>query len=176
MIAAGLDLSLTATGVCVDGACSTIRSKLKGMERLIEIRDRTLRAISPSYGKLGWVPADIVAIENYAFGATRGTHSHALGELGGVVRLALYEANVPYIDVPPAVLKRWAVQKGNAGKDEMIAAAVRAGYQGHDNNEADAWWLQQIAAAKLGQIEVNQERRKMLDKLEILRASTKEIR
>jgi Holliday junction resolvasome RuvABC endonuclease subunit len=59
-----------------------------------------------------------------------------------VIRLALHEAGIPFAVVQPSTLKRLATGKGNAGKDEVLAAAIRRlGFDGHDNNEADALWL-----------------------------------
>lgn len=140
----GLDLSLTATGVAHDRGKGIITTRARGMERLARIRDDVITCC------LG---ADLVVIEDYAF--SRGeSHSHALGELGGVVRLALWEAAVTYVDVKATNLKKFATDKGNAPKDAVLVAAVRAGYEGDDNNEADAWWLRQMGLYHLGVPEV----------------------
>lgn len=138
----GLDLSLTATGIASpDGTTTVLATKLRGCERLIDLRDRTRKACEL---------ADLVALEGYSFGS-RNSHAHALGELGGVVRVALHVASVRFVEVPPSSLKKYATGKGNAGKEEMLAAAIRRlGYDGHDNNEADALWLRAMALDTLG--------------------------
>ena len=65
-----------------------------------------------------------------------------IGELGGCVRFLLHRLGIPVVDVPPATLKKYATGRGNAPKDEMIAAAIRRfGFAGCDNNEADAYLL-----------------------------------
>lgn len=137
----GLDLSLTATGIATPEGQRTIGTKARGCERLIELRDTIRKACEL---------ADLVAVEGYSFGS-RNSHAHALGELGGVVRVALHVASVPFVEVPPSSLKKFATGKGNAGKEEVLASAIRRlGYEGHDNNEADALWLRAMGMDALG--------------------------
>lgn len=45
---------------------------------------------------------------------------------------------VPYLGVPVATIKRHATAKGNASKDEVIAAMRARGFAPGDDNEADA--------------------------------------
>jgi Holliday junction resolvasome RuvABC endonuclease subunit len=45
---------------------------------------------------------------------------------------------VPYTAVPVATIKRHATGKGNASKDEVIAAVRARGFAPKDDNEADA--------------------------------------
>lgn len=139
----GLDLSLTRTGyVLPDGTTSVIvppKGAERGMPRLRWIRDSIL-----SRARMSRV--DLVVIEGYAMGMGREAHNHAMGELGGVVRLSLFEAGISFVDVPPAVLKKYATGKGNANKELVLVEAVkRLGFQGSDNNEADALWLWHMA-------------------------------
>ena len=48
----------------------------------------------------------------------------------------------------PATLKRFATGKGNATKDATLAAAIRRfGFEGDDNNAADAWLLRAMGLA-----------------------------
>ena len=139
----GLDLSLTATGIAAAGVADVLRPKgLTGPERLAWLCDR-VDAIVKLHN------AALVVVEGYAYG--RQNTAHQLGELGGVIRLALWEAGIPYVDVPPSTLKKYATGRGNAGKEEVLAAAIRRlGYQGHDNNEADALWLRALGCAAYG--------------------------
>ena len=128
----GLDLSLTATGYAYnDEVTGVIRSKARGMRRLAEIREAVLELAHE---------ADVVVLEGYSYASAN--QAHQIGELGGVVRLALHDRRIPFVDVAPAALKKFATGKGNAPKDAMIAAAIRRfGFEGSDNNEADAWML-----------------------------------
>lgn len=55
---------------------------------------------------------------------------------------------IPYSGVPVGTIKKHATGKGNAGKDEMIAAARKRGFEPQDDNHADAiaildWAVQQ---------------------------------
>ena len=136
-----LDLSLTRTGYCCDSAdeglagCRTgllETARLRGMERL----DRIVRQVqSLARG------SDLVVIEGYSFGS-QGRAVFDVAELGGCVRFLLHRLGMPFVNVPPATLKKFATGKGNAPKDAMIAEAIRRfGFAGFDNNEADAFLL-----------------------------------
>lgn len=151
MRAIGLDLSLSATGVCgPEGACVLRPGKRAGMERLAWLRDEVMAlCCTGGIGNKRGTDADLVAAEGYAFG--RHNQAHQLGELGGVIRLALWEAGIPVVEIPPATLKKLATGHGNASKGEVLAAAIRRlGYEGHDDNEADARWLYEAAAQRYG--------------------------
>jgi len=132
----GLDLSLTATGIYCDVCGGEVfKPKTKGAERLQAIR----AAIAAHYEH-----SDVAIIEGYSFGS-QGRATFNIGELGGVTRLSLYDASIPFIEVAPAALKKFATGKGNVGKDEVLAAAIRKfNFMGTDNNEADAYILNRI--------------------------------
>lgn len=163
----GLDLSLTATGVALpDGTTRLVKPPVccnRGMRRLRWIREKILGMVYANQ-------VTHVAVEAYSFGS-RNSHAHALGELGGVVRLALAEAGIPYIDVPPSSLKKYATGKGNATKELVLVHAVRRlGYPGSDNNEADALWLRAAGLDFLEApvVEQPQDSRKALDKVDFV--------
>lgn len=134
----GLDLSLTATGYAyTEEVAGVFKPKTRGMARLADIRSSIM--------ELAHV-ADVVVLEGYAF--ARPNQAHQLGELGGVIRLELHDRRVPYVDIPPALLKRFATGKGNATKDAMLAAAIRRfAFEGDNNNAADAWLLRAMGLA-----------------------------
>ncbi len=160
----GLDLSLTHTGLCSPSGATdrlnTPASTVSGHDRLDEI----LQAVAD------WTDvADLVAIEGYSY-SSRASQAHAAGELGGLVRHRLWRLGTPYLDVPPACVKKYATGKGNAGKDEVVTAAVRRGadlYTGTTNDEADAFFLWALASDLAGQpvLEVPKSHRAALDKL-----------
>lgn len=141
---AAFDLSLTSTGAAYgpgDHETTVLPTPgLTGAERLIAIRDAVLTVAGR---------ADLVVIEGYAYG--RPEKAHALGELGGVVRVALHEAGRTVVVIPPATVKKYACGKGNAPKDQVFGAAIhRAGREFATTDEADAWWLLQMASAHYG--------------------------
>jgi hypothetical protein len=68
-----------------------------------------------------------VRIEQYAFGAN-GSHSFKLQELGGCLKMALYEAK---FSVEPIAIGSWKKQftgKGNATKREVYDTVVALGF------------------------------------------------
>lgn len=137
----GLDLSLTASGIATPhGKRGQIITRSTGMPRLATIRDAVLETARDAH---------LVAIEGYAFG--RPNQAAHLGELGGVVRLALHEAGISYVDIPPASAKKYATGRGNATKPDMrMALFQRAGIDERDDNAVDAWWLRAMALDHLG--------------------------
>lgn len=137
-----LDLSLTAPGYCHSEGAGTIKvpASMRGMPRLVHIRDCVLRLIAES-------AADVVCVEGYSFGS-KGAAVVNIGELGGVIRLALHELALPTVEIPPSCLKKYATGKGNASKDDVLQAGVmRSGHTFTDNNACDAFWLHQMALA-----------------------------
>lgn len=136
-----LDLALTRTGWAwaeldpeTQGS-GCFNGPGKGVDRLDAI-ERGLRPL--------WRGAGLVVVEGYAFG-TQG-RAHAIGELGGIMRLAWRRSGVPFAEVPPNALKKYATGKGNAAKEAVLAAAIRRlEYEGDDHNEADALWLLAMA-------------------------------
>jgi Holliday junction resolvasome RuvABC endonuclease subunit len=73
------------------------------------------------------------------------------GELGGVIKVMLYEHQYirdNIIIVPPANLKNFVGCKGNAPKEDVKLAVFQqynVDFKGHKNDEADAYVLAQIA-------------------------------
>ncbi len=144
----GLDLSLTATGYADEAGSAVIKVRSRGPERLCAIRDEIMRRMcqTPPVSDLdGGRP--LVVIEGYSFASK--FKGELMGELGGVIRTLLWEQAIPYAEVPPTVLKKFATGKGNAGKDEVLACAIRRwGFLGADNNEADAHLLRRMGLAR----------------------------
>lgn len=168
----GLDLSLTATGVATAHGTEVLSTKLKGCERLAWVRDEIMRRLGPSIDLNGSpltyvAPDTLVVIEDYAY--SRANQAHQIGELHGVIRLALHEAGVPMALVAPTARAKYATGSGRAGKSEVLAAAIRRlGYEGHDDNEADALWLRTMALDHYGlsRITMPTAHREGLDKVD----------
>lgn len=146
MTPVGLDLSLTSTGFSWNDAQMTLKSKHKGPQRLIDIREQLLEQLQK-------VPQPVVMLENYSFGS-RNSQAHATGELGGVIRVALHEAGIPYVEIPPTCRAKFATGKGNAGKNEVISAiSARTGitWSGAGADDlCDAWILEECGRQYLG--------------------------
>jgi len=142
-----LDLSLTATGYASSlGTCGVFvppKGEDRGLARLAWIRGEVLDEVE--YPGVGHPRADLVVLEGLAFGA-KGNAMLDLAGLAAVIRLALHDAGVPFVDVPPACLKLFATGKGNADKNAVLAEAIRKlGYAGSNHNESDALWLLSMA-------------------------------
>jgi Holliday junction resolvasome RuvABC endonuclease subunit len=142
----GLDLSLTSTGYSINQETGIISIKEKGAERLSIISNKIIDLVIDN-------SVDVVIIESYSF-ASRNSQAHSIGELGGAVRMRLWECGMPFIDVPPTCRAKFATGKGNAGKSEVISAIsaktniVWSGPGADDR--CDAWVLEQMGFAQLG--------------------------
>lgn len=147
----GLDLSLTSTGICIGETTDALSTNSKGAERLewlqTVIVDRILEVQNPA-----------VCIEGYSYGS-RNSQAHAIGELGGVVRLALWKRRIPWVDIPPTCRAKFATGKGNAGKNEVVSAiSARTGIvwsgKGADDM-CDAWILREMGLAQFNKSQFN---------------------
>lgn len=147
----GLDLSLASTGVAqlgnVRAVCIPLEPKATEYQRTRRLH-RLVAALHPVI-----VEADLLVIEEPAFGAEH-THAHALGELAGGVKLICYQRGIRYVLVNQATLKKYALGKGGGKgvtKQAVFSAAVqRSGIGFATTDEADAWWLWQMACAHYG--------------------------
>jgi crossover junction endodeoxyribonuclease RuvC len=141
-----LDLSLTSSGVSFGSQLNLITTNKRGAERLFHISSEIMKLV---------VAQNIThaVIEGYSF-ASRNSQAHSIGELGGCVRMRLWENGIPYVEVPPTSRAKFATGKGNASKGEVISAIsaktgiVFAGSGGNDM--CDAWVLMEMAQARLG--------------------------
>jgi Holliday junction resolvasome RuvABC endonuclease subunit len=140
----GLDLSMTATGLAhtVSGsACwHLVKPKLAKDRRLGEIKDRVRQYVDG---------ADFVLVEMLP---PNMKGAGITGMVQGVIRQMLIERGIPYGDIGPSSLKKYATGRGNASKTEMsLAAMKRAGVELAEDNLCDAWWLWVMANDHLGQ-------------------------
>lgn len=87
--------------------------------------------------------ADLALFEGYAYATKNAVDA---GELGGIMRYTAYCMGVPYVNIAPTTLKKLATGSGKGKKLGVLVEAVkRLGYEGSDDNEADAMWLLQAA-------------------------------
>jgi Holliday junction resolvasome RuvABC endonuclease subunit len=142
-----LDLSLTSTGVAFpDGTHTTWQPKTRrGCERMAWLLDELCAWLDRN-------APDVVVLEGFAY-AAKGRSTHEIGGLGWVVRMALHDRGIAWVEVPPSSLKKYATGRGNAGKPEMQAAAAKR--LGHtpdrpDDNVIDALFLRAMALDAYG--------------------------
>jgi Holliday junction resolvasome RuvABC endonuclease subunit len=157
----GLDPSLTSTGICAgDNHGVAYQSREEDAARLVDIRDYVLRMCLENDVKC-------VIMEGYSYGSR--TRAHALGELGGVLKVAFNEAWIPYVLVPPTSRAKFATGRGNAGKAEVISAVsfkTNRSWSGKGiEDRIDAWVLHEMGLEYLGQSQYEwpAENRKALD-------------
>lgn len=163
MTVVGIDPSLTGTAVAFgDDDIVRIKTGLTGVQRLVTIRDQVVNHVAG---------ASLVVIEGYSF-ASRNSQAHSQGELGGVLRVALYELGIEWIEVAPQARAKWATGKGNAAKDAVVSAvSARLGRTFESNDHVDAWLLRDIGVAlttgrtALG--EITKPRAEVLAKLKV---------
>lgn len=133
----GLDLSITATGMCLpNGATRTLKTHPKTGDKRLQFIAEHLRIVLEG-------GCDLAVIEDLP------THAKSAGITGmvhGAVRVVLLEAGTPYVLITPATLKAFATGKGNVDKTAMAVAALkRAEREFGDDNQCDAFWLRAAA-------------------------------
>lgn len=142
----GIDPSLSSTGFAyrLDGQLYTGRinpGNLTGPQRLLSMRQQLEEVLDHA-------KPTIVVYEGYAFGA-RGKNAgvYSTGELGGVLKLMMWERGLDVMLVPPTTLKLAIVGKGNADRGQKEKPEMRDalhkkfGYLIDQNDEADAFAL-----------------------------------
>ncbi len=149
MIALGIDLSLTGTGLSVvEGdrllfsECYKPKNK-SGPTRLIEIRHKVSETIDK-------YQPELICIEGYSFGS-RGRAVFQTGELGGLIRVLLHKTGIKWLEITPSQVKKFAAGVGNCGKDIIMQQVYkRWGMEFKTSDEADAFILAKIGTILLG--------------------------
>ena len=160
MTTIGIDPSLTRTAVAIlhDDGSVTIRQKATTGRAGASVKDRALRLTDIA----SWIFDDI--FEKYADGGPWAIEGPSIGSKNAAAahdRSGLWWLIVDFVAsgghglpivVPPTVRAKYATGKGNAGKDEVLAAVVRrydnAPVENHD--QADAFVIAMIAARLSG--------------------------
>jgi crossover junction endodeoxyribonuclease RuvC len=151
-IVLGIDPSLTGFGMTALSPDTwrfeswLYRSKQRGVERLRDIGEwmlTTLRTV---------VDNDFVIIDAAVEDTVLASYSAiSMGELSGMVRMFCVEnlegsAQYP-LKVPPTVVKKYATNRGNAKKNEVLLAVYKKwGVEFRDDNLADSYVLARISA------------------------------
>lgn len=146
----GLDLSLSATGIChmrgqqlITDTIEPPKHRQHGLLRLRWLRTELLALIGHP---------DLLVIEGPSY-RSFGQGSHDRAGLYWLLLDGLWNRGIPVAIAPPANLKQYATGKGGgktASKDAVLLAAARRfpGFAG-DNNAADALWLAAMGTAHL---------------------------
>lgn len=140
----GIDQALGKTGVAVldqDGGLAHLSvistGKLREVERLAHIRDRLKSTVDLYVVKQA-------CLEGYSYESTGRTFD--LGEVGGLVRLLLFDSSVPFEVVAPAQLKKFAGCSPQADKEKVRNGVLKKWRILIEQNDAcDAYVLAQVA-------------------------------
>ncbi|AXF39549.1 resolvase [Paenibacillus phage Yyerffej] len=90
-------------------------------------------------------PGDRVFIEGFAH-AAKGNYVSQMFGIGWGIRTALTRRKVPYTEVTPSQLKKFATGKGNAKKEDLILPIYQDwGFENSSDNVRDAFILAHIA-------------------------------
>lgn len=145
MIIIGIDPSLTSTGICAmrDGiilSSEAVTSKFTGVKRLSDFKEQLIPKVCYVADIEDIEEKIMVFIEGYSFGSKN--NREVLGELGGVIRLMLFEQEIPFIDVAPTALKKYATGKGNADKISVAVSVMEEwGKKFPTSDQTDAFVL-----------------------------------
>jgi hypothetical protein len=150
----GIDQSYSGFAVTILGEDSSYQTTVAkfdsaGGERLSEVQAHLLETLNNAK-----ICCDIqdVAMEGYAYGSIM---ANKLGELGGVVKLTLHEAEglgngtSPMI-VPPTSLKKYVTGRGTGvQKNQMLLQVYKKwNVEFPDDNAADSYGLAHIVSGK----------------------------
>ena len=146
----GLDMSLASTGFCrMRGprmVVETVKTDPKtcscDLARLRYISDEVMHRV-PGDAAMACIEDFFTPQNPFQIGAAIG-----LAMLGATVRLALYEAGIPFFVVAPGQLKKFATGKGTGQKSIVVREVYkRWGLDVKDDNQADACVLAHMAEA-----------------------------
>jgi hypothetical protein len=151
----GIDLSLTSTGVASSAGLWRIASK--------GTADADLHTRAVRLGSLAWsivdtvannvaVLPDLVVIEGPSYGSRHGS-AHDRSGLWWLVVDRLRAHDIPVAEVPPPSRAKYATGNGGAGKDRVLAAAIKR-YPDADidgNDVCDAHILRAMGLRHLGE-------------------------
>lgn len=143
----GIDGSLTATGLAVwrDGRFT---SRTIHTSPGIPVEDRWRYICGHIWPAI--TSHCVCAIEGVFKGA-KGRQALDLAMVHAVIRYGLHARATQFAIVDPQAIKQYATGKGNAGKDEVIAAAkLRLGASVGDDNQADSLWLVAMTLHRYG--------------------------
>lgn len=148
----GIDASYSGFGITImapnDSYCTYVaKFNGSGVERLFNVQRFLTDLFIGELDQDNYTFADF-AIEGYAFGSQM---ANMLGELGGVVRLFIYEQyGIKPMLVPPTSLKKYVTGKGTGVQKNQILLQTykKWGQEFKDDNAADSYGLAHLVSGK----------------------------
>lgn len=140
----GVDPSLSGTGLVIldeDGQVVEAVSLKAGKEddplRFMEVTKRIRKHLNPA--------TDKVLIEGFSLGS-RGAGVSKMFGIGWTIRIMLTEEVFQWQEVPPTSLKKFASNKGNAKKEDLVLPVYKKwGFETVSNDILDAYVLSKMA-------------------------------
>lgn len=175
--AVGIDASWTCTGLVAlkchppershfvwEPDIQTVKSKPEDFtneyHRLADVVEQIMhfvRNVCPS----------VIVIEGYSFGSKNAREK--MGELGGYLRLQLWEECFPFYICPPTSLKKFVTGKGNVNKTAVaLACFKRWEFESDDDNVTDAYGLAKIGETILADKHTKEFQKLFMKKLELI--------
>lgn len=146
---AGLDLSTARIGLAhADGGLASIQAHAGPGDRGRRLHELGSR-LSLELRRRPPLPA-LVCIEAPLPHGPGTVSLTRQAEVRGVVLRDLFELDVPFVEVLPSNVKRFATGNGAASKEAMIEAAHAEGAEPLNDDEADAFHLRRMARCAYG--------------------------
>jgi Holliday junction resolvasome RuvABC endonuclease subunit len=146
---AGLDISLTGTGVATLGGTTCIRTKGRRADSIPDRRARQKHIVHTALTEIGTV--DLACVEGPSHASMGQAGHHDLSGLWWCIVGALVDRDIPVAVVPPMSRAKYATGKGNSRKAAVLEAArKRYGAILPNDNEADALILRAMGMEWLG--------------------------
>ncbi|MCQ6250869.1 hypothetical protein [Streptomyces malaysiensis] len=147
---AGLDISLTGTGIATLGGTTCIRTKGRRADTIADRHKRQQYITSCVLDEVGTV--DLACVEGPSHASMGQAGHHDLSGLWWRIVGALCEREIPVAIVPPMSRAKYATGKGNSRKAAVLEATRhRYGAILPNDNEADALILRAMGLHHLGQ-------------------------
>lgn len=147
---AGLDISLTGTGIATLGGTTCIRTKGRRADSITDRRARQKHIVDTALTETGTV--DLAVVEGPSHASMGQAGHHDLSGLWWCIVGALVDRDIPVAVVPPMSRAKYATGKGNSRKAAVLdAAQKRYGAILPNDNEADALVLRAMGLHWLGQ-------------------------
>lgn len=140
----GIDPSLAGSGLVIlseSGEVIEAESLKAGKEddplRFMKLTNRIRKHLNPA--------TDRVLIEGFSFGS-RGAGVSKMYGIGWTIRIMLTEEVFKWEEVAPTALKKFASNKGNAKKEDLVLPVFKKwGFESSSNDITDAYVLSKMA-------------------------------
>ncbi|RSO40146.1 hypothetical protein DMH15_16130 [Streptomyces sp. WAC 06725] len=147
---AGLDISLTGTGIASAGGTVRIPTKGRRKDSIVDRHARLRYITTRVLDEVGTV--DLACVEGPSHASMGQAGHHDLSGLWWRIVGALVEREIPVAVIPPMSRAKYATGKGNSRKAVVLDAAQRRyGAILPSDDEADALILRAMGLHHLGQ-------------------------